>query len=277
MRPSLVQRLAARASGALGRESRLVRWLRPSYERLLDVWSGRRGFLVTLNGRETFFVDPAHRSHYGASYEPEVCSYLRSRVRPGATVLNVGGHVGVYAACFAQWSAPAGRVFSFEPNPETRRILEALVARNDLVARVEVVPCAVGGSVGEATFFASGTSGTNRLAAPNPEAGAHESVTVPVTTIDAFCAERGVSPDWITLDIEGFEVAALEGARRTLEAGRGRLSFVVEMHPFLWASAGTTRERFEALLAELGLAAVSIDGHADPFAQNGVAALEWRR
>lgn len=276
MRPTILQRAAAAASGVLGRESRLVRGLRPAYERLLDAWTGGRGFLVTLNGSESFFVDPRHRAHYGGAYEPEVCAFYRGRMRPGATTLNVGAHVGIYAACFAQWSKPDGRVFAFEPNPETRRILEALVVRNGLGSRIEIVPRAVGGQVGEATFFAGeGATGTSRLGAPNPEMQhAHAPVVVPITTIDEFCKERGVKPDWITLDIEGYEVAALEGGRRTIEEQRGRLGLVVEMHPFLWGSAGTSRERFEALLGELRLRARSLDGHADPFAQNGVAVLE---
>ena len=80
----------------------------------------------------------------------------------------------------------------------------------------------------------------SRLAEQNSLLDATERITVPVITIDDFCARTGLEPDWILIDIEGFELAALRGAARTIESRRGSLGMVVEIHPGLWASAGTT-------------------------------------
>lgn len=270
-----LRRTARWVSGTLGRDTALINALRPAYDRLLDWSTGGRGVVQELNGHERFRIDPHQRVHFPEVYDPDVCAYLRARVRPGDDCLNVGAHVGVYALCLAHWSAPGGRVVAFEPNPAARAVLEKHVALNGLAGRVEVVPQAVSGASGEATFFAAGLAGFSRLGRPNPERPDATPITVPVTTLDAFCAGRGLAPRWLVMDIEGYEAAALAGARATVRAGRGRLGIVVEMHPTLWPAAGTSREQVEALLAELSLRPVALAGQADPLAEQGMVHLDY--
>ena len=273
MSEPLLQRLASHASGLLGRDSAIIRALRPLYEALLDRATAGRGFVRVVNGRERLRVNPRWRGLFPEVYEPSVCAYLRDGVRPGDVCLNVGAHVGLITLCLAEWSKPGGRVFAFEPNPRTRAILSDHVRRNAARDRVEVVGAAVADAAGTADFFADEAEGTSRLGAPSPErARAHDRITVPVTTLDVFCAERKLRPDWIVMDVEGYEVAALRGARGTLLAGDCGL--VVEMHPHLWASAGTSRAQLESLLAELRLVPYGLQGQRDPLAVPGVVALK---
>jgi hypothetical protein len=77
------------------------------------------------------------------------------------------------------------------------------------------------------------------------------------------------------MDIEGFEVEALGGARATIRAGRGRLGLLVEMHPRLWEVSGTSREELEALLHELGLRPVGLTRQRDPLGEYGMVRLEY--
>jgi len=276
MRPSFLQRIAAGISRPIGRENPLIRLLRPAYEGLLDLSSGGKGFLVTVNGSERFYVNPRSRAHFGEVYEPEVCAYLRAHVKPGAVILNVGAHVGIYALSFASWSGRSGRIFAFEPNPSTREILADQIARNGLRTQIEIVPCAVSATPGEAMFSATVQAGFSRLGQANPwRPEQHAALTVPVTNIDTFCDERHVVPDWITLDIEGYEVAALAGARRTIELRRGRLGLIVEMHPGLWAIAGTSRSELEGLLRDLRLVPDALTGQRDPLDESGVVRLDY--
>jgi FkbM family methyltransferase len=220
-------------------------------------------------------VSPSARGWFPPSYEPGVCDYLRSRVRPGDVCFNVGAHVGVYALCLAEWSRSGGRVVAFEPNPPTRRVLADHVRRNGLRDRVTVESLAVGGAVGRATFVAVPLAGTSRIGTANPEAHlSHERFDVEVTTLDVYCEGRRLRPDWIVMDIEGFEVEALRGARATLAAGAGRIGVVVEMHPHLWELSGTSRAGMEAVLTELRLVARPLSGQRDPLAESGVVALE---
>jgi FkbM family methyltransferase len=271
----LLQQLASVVSGALGRDSRVIRALRPAYERLLDLVTSGRGFLRVVNGRERFYIHPKARGLFPEVYEPAVCAYLRERVGRGALALNVGAHVGVYTLCLAEWSGPQGRVIAFEPNPASRGVLQDHVRRNGLGERVVVEPLAIGRAVGRMTFHAAGLEGTSRLGQPSPEREVrHRRVEVDVTTIDAYCGGRRLAPDWIVMDVEGYEVAALEGARETI-AARGRaLGLVVEMHPHLWELSGASRLQAERLVRDLGLRVRGLTGQDDPLGSPGVVALE---
>lgn len=273
----LLRRTAKSISGTIGRSHPLINALRPAYDRLLDWSSNGQGIMQTINGREQFLIDPHQRVHFPEIYDPAVCSYLRQRVKPGDVCLNIGAHVGLYALCLANWSAPGGRVYAFEPNPLTRELLSKHVALNNASERIKVVAQAISDSPGETTFFATGLEGFSRLGQPNPQAthAGLRPITVEVTSIDDFCAEQGIVPDWIIMDIEGYEIKALAGARKTIKTMSGRLGIMVEMHPNVWPLTGTSRAHLESLLAELSLKPVMMSGQSDPLSEYGIVRLEY--
>lgn len=271
---SVLQATGRKFSGVLGRESWLVRRLRPFYESLLDFKGG--GIPWEING-ETFRVDPRQRRRLGQNYDAPVAAFLRERVREGSLCFDVGANVGVYVLQFARWSGETGRVVAFEPNPSALAVLRRHVELNDLAGRVTVVPAAVGASDGEALLHAAEADGMSRLGEPNRLiADRTEEIKVPLVTLDAYCAAEGFAPDWLFMDIEGYEIAALEGARRLIEERGAALNIVVEMHAGVWDSAGTPRERAETLLDELGLRAVPLTGQSDPLGDHGIVYLEHR-
>lgn len=271
-------RLLARAlSERLGREGRVVRALRPLYDAWLDVSTGGRGIEIPINGRECVRIDPYQRRHIPERYDPEVMDWLRSRVKPGSVCLNVGAHMGIYALCLARWTGETGRVVAFEPNPATRAVLKKHVALNRLEGVIEVREEAVSESSGTAKFLADGREGTSKLGRLNPDAPAGTEIEVPLVTLDEFCQARGLVPDWIVIDVEGFEGAALSGARRTIRSAPGGIGVVCEMHPRLWEGAGTSRDAVASLLESLGLTARALTGQSDPLGEYGIVSLEPAR
>lgn len=262
-------RNARRLADLLGRDSPLVRLFRPWFDTVLDVASGGNGIAWPING-VTYRVAPRYRYQLPSAYDPRLAEWLAERVRPGQTALDVGANVGVYVLQFAHWSRPDGRVIAVEPNPSARAVLEKHVRLNGLERRVDIVPAAIGATAGEATLFAMDTDGMSRLGAPNPTlAGRAAAITVPVVSLDDLCESRALAPDWLMLDIEGFEIAALSGARRLLTTRRHSMGVVVEMHPDSWEVAGTSRADAESLFRELRLRAEPLSGQTDVFATYG--------
>jgi len=142
------------------------------------------------------------------TYEPEQTRHFREQLKPGATVLDVGAHVGYYTVLSARLVGRQGRVFAFEPNPRNCGFLRKHVAANRL-ANVTVEQSAVSDTNGVAGFdFGTGT-GTGHLA---------NSGTVEVRTLrlDDYCADRGVVPDAIKIDVEGAELDVLRGAQKMI-------------------------------------------------------------
>lgn len=146
------------------------------------------------------------------TYEPEQTRLAVELVRPGATVLDVGAHIGYYTLLFSRLAGPHGRVVAFEPSPRNLPVLRWHVARNGC-ANVRVEAAAVAAETGTARFTADTGSGTGRLA---------ESGTVEVRTIrlDDFVDASGPMPDVLKIDVEGAELAVLRGAARVLREAR---------------------------------------------------------
>src|SRR5215831_4806609 len=57
-------------------------------------------------------------------YEPGTTKVVGRLLRPGMVVIDVGAHIGYYTKLFAKSVGKQGRVYAFEPNPETFAVLE---------------------------------------------------------------------------------------------------------------------------------------------------------
>lgn len=166
-----------------------------------------------LRGR---WWDPASRGKVlrilGGTYEPEQTRLFERHLHPGATVLDVGAHVGYYTLLSSVLVGAGGRVVAFEPNPANAGFLRRHVAINRL-ANVSIEEAAVADAIGSARFDFGTGSGTGHLATE----GALEVRTV---TLDAICGERGLAPHAVKIDVEGAEQAVLSGGRETLARHR---------------------------------------------------------
>jgi FkbM family methyltransferase len=270
---SLLQTTGRTTAGILGRESWLVRRLRPLYESFLDWASFGKGIPWPINN-VSYRIDPRHRHRLGQNYDAQVAAYLRERVQPGAVCLDVGANVGVYVLQFAHWAGPTGRVIAFEPNPAARAVLQKHVKMNALTSQVKIVPAAIGASCGEAELYAADADGMSRLGEPNELIAARTTkMTVALTTLDAYCELEDLKPDWLFIDIEGFEIAALKGARRLIKSRGEKLGIIVEMHPGFWRSTGVTLDDAKSLLDELRLRAIPLTGQSDALNDYGLVAL----
>ena len=146
------------------------------------------------------------------TYEREQTRLFERHLRPGATVLDVGAHVGYYTLLSSVLVGGEGRVHAFEPNPANAEFLRRHVRINRL-SNVHVEQAAVSDTAGTARFDFGTGSGTGRLA----DAGALEVRTV---RLDDHCAQHGLAPSALKIDVEGAELVVLEGARETLARHR---------------------------------------------------------
>ncbi|MFI6502598.1 FkbM family methyltransferase [Nonomuraea typhae] len=168
----------------------------------------------------------------GGYYEEFEVSLFEKLAGLGGTVVDVGANIGVYA-CAGGARMPSGRLLAFEPVPENLGHLRANVERNDLAERVEVAAMAVGAAEGTLELHLSAEqSGKHSADARNAGPGG-QSVTVPMTTLDAYLDGRGA--DLIKIDVEGYEGFVLRGAAETLAA---RPALLFELHPELQANCG---------------------------------------
>ena len=185
-------------------------------------------------------------------YEPEVAAWFERVVKPGMTVLDIGGHIGFYTLLAAELVGNTGRVFAFEPEAENFAVLSKNVAAAKY-ANVQLLQKAVTDKVGEIQLFISSQGNDRHSVYENPRSIlAEPHVNVASTSIDRFLEAAGwPRVDVIKMDIEGAEPLAIEGMTELLSRS-DRLLILIEFAPELLDAAGTAPDQFLRRLADVG-------------------------
>ena len=239
--------------------------LKRVYEAILDRLPGEH-LVSRFPGGESVRLGARFRQ---VTWNADEYRAFKADIRPGDVAFDVGANLGAYSLLFAQWAAPSGRVYAFEPAPETRLGLERHVRLNHLDSHIIVRPEAVSGGNAVVPFRASGLQGDNRIVNDRDDDAAG-SVDVTTTSLDAFCTTHGVRPSFIKIDVEGAELDVLRGARETIAAAGDALHLYVEIHPRVWPAFAASRELIEAELRRQRLVAERLDGSRDVWGIEGV-------
>jgi FkbM family methyltransferase len=166
-------------------------------------------------------------------FDPEalVADFVECRLAPGAVVMDIGGNIGAATLYLAAQVGAAGLVVAYEPDAQNLDIFRRNLAVNGAPAQVQLVPKGISDREGVLEFFAGGnyTSSLCKTEYVERAAQHYHVVQVPVTTLDAEAARLGLTRlDFIKMDIEGSEVAALKGGAATLQ--RFHPAIIVETH-----------------------------------------------
>jgi FkbM family methyltransferase len=244
------RRLRSRDPRLLWRRARFRRWNRRAGPGEMVVRPGLR-LLVDARSREPF--------EWFCWRSVEMTRELDAFVREMRTCrhfLDVGACHGIFSLAFAQ-GRPAARAVAVEPSAIACSILAENVRLGGLGnVAVRQVACGAGG-------------GTLRMrqawhhleALPAEEAagdGDGPVFTVPLQSVDELCAELDFQPDVVKIDVEGYELAVLRGARATL--GRYRPPLFLELHPQRLRELGGSVGEVVDLLAWLGYAFRTLGG-----------------
>ncbi len=227
--------------------------------RLLSRWlpaQGRRTARVFDYELELDLSNHVDRLIYLGCYEPANSHRFERLLEPGATVIDVGANIGYFSLLGASRVGAGGRVFAIEPHPLNFAELERTVRRNRLA---QVYPLQLG---------LSDRSGQGEISMPDQEkypnrtatmlpASGDRAFAVPVCTLDALMAERGIERvDLLKIDVEGYESKIVTGAREAFASGKVR-NLIIELNDYWLARSGETRAGLLARLHELGFADTS--------------------
>lgn len=167
----------------------------------------------------------------------------------GSVSFDVGANLGWYSLILDRLAQPGARVFAFEPDPDNFGLLKANVEAN-AAGTVRVEQMAVSDRAGVQTLHRY--SGKNRGRHSLLPGSGTAPIEVQATDLDAFRAREAPSAAvaFLKVDVEGYELPVLRGARATLAAASMAL---VEISPERMRAAGHAPEEALRLLVEAGL------------------------
>jgi FkbM family methyltransferase len=210
---------------------------------------------LQVDGRTLFFdhTRPSSmvRALSRADFEKTLVELVRAHLRSGMNVMDVGAHIGYHTLLFASLVGPSGRVFAFEPDEGNRMFLEQNVRANGFAGVTEIDPHALGAVSGEAALYRlKSDAGASTLFSPTVAVA--DTLVVAMTTIDAWAQRHGwPSIDFIKMDIEGAEPAALRGMTE-LSRRNPRLMLAIEFNAPVIERAGEDPRALFSQLRGLG-------------------------
>ncbi len=147
-------------------------------------------------------------------------------VRPGDIALDCGANVGVYT--LRALASGAAHVVAIEPAPRNLTCLRRNLAEAVQAGRVTIVPKGLWDRDDLLTLREVPRNSAADSVALHMR-GSRKGPTVPVTTIDAIVRELGLPRiDYIKMDVEGAEYAALRGAAGTIRRFHPRMVIATE-------------------------------------------------
>ena len=165
---------------------------------------------VLVNGAFYMYADDYDSLDIMANrtYEPDGTKFFIQHLKEGTTALDIGANTGYYSLLFAQ---KCKKVYAFEPEKNNYKILEKNIKINNMADKIKAEKIA-----------ASDKAQELRLCIHRYNNGGHSIVNtiynkyqeVNGIRLDEYFIDKEY-PEYIKIDIEGYEPQAIGGAKET--------------------------------------------------------------
>ena len=202
-------------------------------------------------------------------YEKDETALVEREVKKGDTVIDLGANKGHFTIIMAELVGKEGKVFAFEPDPDTFGVLKDNV-KNCGYDNVILVQKAVSNTNDRRSLYRCAVDYRNNsltegcLYENNPKC-----IDVDTVRLDDYFNGYNINKenkeiinniDFIKMDIQGGETVALQGMIKTIEKSNN-LKMLIEIWPWGLTKAGTSKEEFLDLLMKHKLQLYHLNGN----------------
>ncbi|KIE24290.1 FkbM family methyltransferase [Streptomyces sp. MUSC 125] len=199
-------------------------------------------------------------------WEPNLSAFLRARLRPGDTFIDVGAHRGAFSLLASHAVGPHGHVVAIEPSPQFHDDLAtaATANRRTNIRAVRSAASDTHGTHGTLTLYLEDPANLGHTTAVRPR-HVHTAFDVPTAPLaDLISRPELATTRVIKIDVEGAEAAAIRGLLPALAHLREDAELVVEVTPRLLAKQGESPADIIDTLRGHGFHAYTLTNDYDP-------------
>jgi FkbM family methyltransferase len=180
----------------------------------------------------------------------------RPELFQNGSILDIGANIGFTASVFCSGLSPGESVYAFEPDTTNFIELQLTAERFSKIGKIEPILAAIGETEGEIELWQNQDHhGDHRILTDDFKktrkfSDSHR-LTVPLVSIDKWVETGKIKKpiQFIKIDIQGYEVAALRGMRKTLEETHPALT--IEYCPTQIRELGFDPEEMLRLIREM--------------------------
>jgi FkbM family methyltransferase len=166
------------------------------------------------------------------TWEPDLVAFMRRRLQPGDTFIDVGASFGYLSARGSTLVGPHGAVVAIEPDPFMSAALQETVAMNDLT-NIRLVAAAVSDRDGELPLFGGPSYiGGGSTTVANSRPALRERGQVRAAPLGSLVtSEELANTRLIKIDVDGAEDRVLAGILASVDTLAADAELVVELVP----------------------------------------------
>jgi len=156
-------------------------------------------------------------------FEHAELEVLQELIRPDFVCLDVGANIGIYTVLLADM-APQGSIYAFEPDERAYHLLNLNLNLNG-IRNAHTFNNPVSDREEYMSFHESVDSAFSSVE-PTGRKDVRRQVELKSLTVDSFTEEQGIDPDFVKIDVEGYELAVLRGMRLQLADKHSRPKYL---------------------------------------------------
>ncbi|MFJ6012431.1 FkbM family methyltransferase [Streptomyces sp. NPDC092952] len=196
-------------------------------------------------------------------WEPNLSAFLRDRLRPGDTFIDVGAHRGAFSLLASHAVGAHGHVVAIEPHPRFHDALTTAATTNHRI-NIRAVRSAASDTHGTLALYLEDPANLGHTTAIRPSR-IHETVAVPTAPLaDLISQTELATARVIKIDVEGAEAATIRGLLPALPHLRDDAELVLEITPRLLAKQGESAADILDTLRAHGFHAYKLTNDYDP-------------